>query len=49
MDMKEASAMTEASGLRNEQDGNEHPMRAGDRSSRLRGMSRSAGPSGCAM
>jgi hypothetical protein len=26
MDMKEASAMTEASGLTNEQDGKEHPF-----------------------
>ncbi len=49
MDMKEASAVTEASGLTNEQGGNEHSFnRAGHGSSRLRRIPRSAGPSGCA-
>lgn len=49
MDMKEASAMTEASGLVNEQGGNEHrPRRASDPSGCLRRMPRPAGPGGCA-
>jgi hypothetical protein len=48
MDIKEAPAMTQASGLTNEQDVNEHTFDPRQRFHRLRRMPRSAGPSGCA-
>ncbi len=49
MDMKETSAMTEASGLTNEQDGIEQTSDARRRPlESLRRMPRSAGLSGCA-